>query len=124
MKGLNRGERPKALIRVRDELRLLEGFLARADRLSEPVLIEFRRLRLPPTCRDFFRGDCDRLDARFAEWRSTAENTFCVTQTLASAPPVRTTNIKRSVQRPPIGIYSTALPDPRPTANKARRGAF
>jgi hypothetical protein len=31
------------------------------------VLIEFRRLRLPPTCRDIFGGDGDRLEAGFCE---------------------------------------------------------
>jgi len=40
-----------------DSLSLLERFLARADRLGEPVLIEFRRLRLPPAGRDVFEGD-------------------------------------------------------------------
>ena len=46
-----------AFFRVREGRGFFEGFLARADRLGEPVLIEFGRLRLPPARRDLFGGN-------------------------------------------------------------------
>ena len=67
MEGLDRGERPAAFLRVWNGLGFLERFLARADRLGEPVLIEFGRLRLPPARRDVFGGDGDGLEARFRD---------------------------------------------------------
>jgi hypothetical protein len=56
MEGLDRGERLAAFFRVREGRGLLECFLPRADRLGEPVLIEFGRLRLPPARRDMSSG--------------------------------------------------------------------
>ena len=67
MEGLDRGERLAAFFRVREGRGFFECFLARADRLGEPVLIEFGRLRFPPARRDLFGGDDDRLEARFCE---------------------------------------------------------
>jgi hypothetical protein len=55
MHGLDRGECPAAFLRIREGFGFLEGFVADADRLGEPVLIEFGRLRLPPARRDIFR---------------------------------------------------------------------
>jgi len=67
MAGLDLGERPAAFVRVRDGLGLLERFVAGADRLGEAVLIEFRRLWLPPARGDVFGGDGDGLEAGFGE---------------------------------------------------------
>jgi hypothetical protein len=72
MEGLNCGERLAAFFRVREGRGFFEGFVARADCLGEPVLIEFGRLRLPPAPRDVFGGDGDRLEARFRERESVA----------------------------------------------------
>jgi len=65
MEGLDFSQRPAAFLWVREGRGLLECFLARADRLGKPVLIEFGRLRLPPARRDVFGDDGDRLEARF-----------------------------------------------------------
>ena len=46
MESLDGGECPVTFFRV--GLGFFERFLARADCLGEPVLIEFGRLRLPP----------------------------------------------------------------------------
>jgi|GEM_PF-5530556 len=67
MEGLDLSQRPAAFFRVWNGLGLHERFLARADGLGEPVLIEFRRLRLPPARWDIFGGDGDGLEARVRE---------------------------------------------------------
>jgi hypothetical protein len=67
MEGLDLGQRLAAFLRLRNGLGFLEGLVAGADRPGEPVLIEFRRLRLPPTGGDVFGGDGDRLEAGFRE---------------------------------------------------------
>jgi hypothetical protein len=45
----------------------LEGIVAGADRLGEPVLIEFGWLGFPPARWDVFGGDGNRLEAGFRE---------------------------------------------------------
>ena len=67
MEGLDLSQRSAAFLWVRNGLGLLERFVARADGLGEPVLIEFGRLRLPPARGDVFGGDGDGLEARFRE---------------------------------------------------------
>ena len=78
MKGLDLGECPVAFFRVWNGLGFFERFLARADGFGEAVLIEFRRLWLPPARRDIFGSNYDRLGARFRDregggWRFAAE---------------------------------------------------
>jgi hypothetical protein len=58
--------RPR-FFRVREGLGLHERFVARADCLGEPVLIEFGRLRLPLARRDVFGDDGDGLEAGFRD---------------------------------------------------------
>ena len=67
MEGLDLSQRSAAFLWVRNGLGLLERFVARADGLGEPVLIEFGRLRLPPARRDVFGGDGDGLEAGFCD---------------------------------------------------------
>jgi hypothetical protein len=56
MEGLDRSKRSAAFFGVRNGLGLFERFLARADGLGEPVLIELGRLRLPPARRNISDG--------------------------------------------------------------------
>jgi hypothetical protein len=67
MEGLDRSKRSAAFFGVRNGLGLFERFLARADGLGEPVLIELGRLRLPPARRNIFGGDGDGLEGGFRE---------------------------------------------------------
>jgi hypothetical protein len=68
MHGLDRGECPAAFLRIREGFGFLEGFVADADRLGEPVLIEFGRLWFPPADGgDVFGGDGNRLEAGFRD---------------------------------------------------------
>jgi hypothetical protein len=66
-RGLDLGQRLAAFLRVRNGRGFPERFVAGPDRLGEAVLIEFRRLRLPPAGGDVVGGDGDRLEARFHE---------------------------------------------------------
>ena len=67
MHGLDRGECPAAFLRIREGFGFLEGFVADADRLGEPVLIEFGRLWFPPAGGDVFGGNGNRLEAGFRD---------------------------------------------------------